>query len=238
MKQIIFILFITLSFWGCAQNDNDQIDTASNKVTENTSDKLMVGYSPLGDIPSQSLAKMNKEETEVWRMVGQKMYVNYSFLDSAFYINNKKKILNDFKNFYEKVLMKSDDVTYLSFARCYHNDSDKAVFLLKRMTTRAENENSVIYVGSALVWSQGGARLRAYVRAVVDKHGKIIRTPSVQCVCYPASAKFDGTAEGEAAGDGTFVKVTVNGSCEVYGNSYEISNSVTVYLNNEGKDNE
>lgn len=66
----------------------------------------------------------------------------------------------------------------------------------------------------------------------------IIRTPSVQCVYYTASAKFDGTAEGEAAVDGTFVNVTINGSCEVYGNSYKISNSVTVYLNNERKNYE
>lgn len=238
MKQIIFILFIVLSFFACSQNDNDQIDTASNKVTEIISDELMVGYSPLGDIPSQALAKMSKEEVAVLGKVGQKMYINYSFLDSAFYINNKKKILNDFKDFYEKVLVKSNEVTYLSFATCNLHGHDKGIFPLRRIAIRSESENSKIYVGSALVWSSGGARLRVYVRAVVDKHGKIIRTPSVQCVCYPVSAKFDGTAEGEASGEGTFVKVTVKGSCLFNGCDYQINNSVTVYLNNEGVYNE
>lgn len=223
-----------MSFIACSQNDNEPIATTSSS-SELTSEELKPGYSPLGYIPSQALAKMNKEEADVWKKVGQKMYIDYSFLDSTFYVNNKTEILKDFMCLYDKVLVKSDSVSYLAFARCYR-EGNKGMFAHKRMATRSEtgqDDKGGAYIGNAVIWSKNDYRMEVFVRVIFGTDGRVIDAGDVEKTCIPGTANFTGTLGHEIHDGNNFMKVTANGYFQLNDKSYRIENSVTVYLHKE-----
>lgn len=222
-----------MSFVACSQSENDTTVVANCSKSNITSVNLAQGYSPLGHIPSNALAKMDKGEAEVWGKVGQKMYINYSFLDSAFYLKNKKDILNDFVRLYDDVLANSDSATYLSFVGCTREVN---VVNKRRIFTRSEmnqDDNSGAYKGRALIWSRGNYEFYVVVRVIVDSTGKITAADDIKGITIPMSAKFNGILSRTLYDHSNFIKVSANGFFQINAESYSIDKSVTVYLTKE-----
>ncbi len=155
----ILIIFSFLSFSCTDVNENEY---GTDKQIINNA--IQEGYSNLGEIPMSAIAKMGKEEIDAWKQLGKKMYVNYSFLDSAFYKDNKTTILRDLMHHYNTILKNRDEPSYFSFCMMSHRKTARIARKIKR---GVETDPYVKgkYEGYCTLWGGSGGELIAYATA-------------------------------------------------------------------------
>lgn len=216
MRKKLFVFAALLTFAACSNQeelDEKVIVENKNPLTRTISDtkivdETLMGYSDLGIIPDSAKAKMDNHEYELWNKIGQKMYINYSFLDEFFYKENKQSIMAEMDYYYQDFLCKTDTVFYLFFA-----ELQKASQHIKRKVTRDEGSSDGSYIGTADVWSISypkSASLSVGVSGV--KNNGVLSVTYVGYTCHPF---------------GDFVEVGTNNILYVDG----ITNNVSVHAN-------
>lgn len=190
MKYLFVVFLTSLLFFSCS-NDTDEVLNPKPYLSQtNQVNTVLVGYSSLGDIPAIALSKMTKEEKDVWSKVGEKLYINYSFLDSAFYKNNKKQFLERYNAYYETQLKKCNEPAYLIFSKsCVSKVNAK-----RRIANRFEQGKNGWYYGTAAVWKNGKSSVSVLVTA--SYVGQSMSDWKCQVITTPKNSEFVGEPMG------------------------------------------
>ncbi len=150
---------LLLISYGCSGDYSEEMPETAKAVKDAA--PVLKGYSEVGVIPPSALAKMTPEEADSWRKLGSKMYVNYSFLDSTFYVNGKQDILKDLMCYYNDVLKYKSEPSYLSF--CALKKDNRMVGKIKRrLSFGIEDEAAGSYVGEEELWSESSYNLELW----------------------------------------------------------------------------
>lgn len=177
-------------FLACSGSETEEeIAPVAMKMVQETS-TLPSGYSPLGIIPQAAKSKMSDREIELWTKIGQKCYVNYSFLDSAFYKDDKDAFLKRYEEIYEESIKNDNDTALLVIATA----RKKTVLHknIRRLASKGEKQEAGWYISDPTpVWTKGIISVMAVGSALYYDSETYIEADH-QVYATPADAKFQG----------------------------------------------
>lgn len=106
MKKLFILVMVglglTILFNAC---DNTAESTLSaSQVESNVTATVAenVSCAPLNLVPEEVASKMDKEELALWKKMSTHFFINYDFLHTSYYKNNKKAFLKRMERLYER----------------------------------------------------------------------------------------------------------------------------------------
>lgn len=221
--QLLLVFVFGLFVVSCTEEPSGNSSVAEQSLTSNK--KLLSGYSRLGEIPLSVWKKMDDKEKEVWGKVGKKVYINYSFMDSTFYVRNKEKILRRYASLYDKVLINRKDTCYLVIS----NLRAKSMFTagVTRSVNRFEQGKGGWYFSDPQVmWSNGKVSLMAVGYALFSNDKALQFLHKVYAT--PKEAEFRGADEHRAIGDSGLMEISASGSIVIGSESFSVRTTILV----------
>lgn len=238
-KVLLLLLGVLVMFVACQQDEFYDAMAESNVLEENgesishleTRGLYSPEYMPLDSIPEWAQQKMTIEEYGMWRIIATKYMVDYSFLNTPYYANNKAYIYDKVKvlcdNINEGIVKESGD-HFTVMCPEYHRSN-----LLTRIERMSDPED-------------GGAKNLSY-RVTVCTNSPVsveytviytyiandgFRIWSSEFIAHPSDAKFKGAKSGRITPDG-YLHASCEGTVEYKKQEYKISGNVTCLLSKE-----
>jgi len=221
--QLFLVFVFGLSVVACTEVPTE--DASVEKYSRTSNQMLVSGYSHLGEIPLSAWKNMDDKEKEVWGKVGKKVYVNYSFIDSTFYVRNKENILRRYASLYDKVLINRKDTCYLVISNL------RAKSMLTAGVTRSVNrfeqgKGGWYFSDPQVMWSNGKVSLMAVGYALFSKDRAEQFLHKVYAT--PKEAEFRGVDEHRAIGDSGLMEIYASGSLVIGSESFSVRTTILV----------
>ena len=115
MKKSLFYFAVMTVLLSCSNDENDFVCAlkSNDRIIENGYEGSNIAC--LNEIPSSIKQRMSEREQEVFDKLSSVFYIDYSFLDSAYYRNNMIVILSDLEKMYDVFSKRKTNPKYFTF---------------------------------------------------------------------------------------------------------------------------
>ena len=189
-KTIIFATMMSLAlglFIACSSDeDSDDVLLNNEKLLKSELGKSTIA--PLNTIPASVRAKASEEELAVFSKLSSVFYMDYSFLDSAFYQDNKDVILHNLNSLYNTYVNNKQKPVYFTVLSLTSQPSRlQAPDDCLMITEQGENRIAIASFFGAI----NGYGLTNHIELIPDSIG-VFHITDVRTLISPDGYQFSG----------------------------------------------
>ena len=221
-KMLVAALIASVSFFSCSQEGNINEDLMVNGVdiaALSSIDTAIVAeeYMPVGVMPDWAKEKMGEEEYRLWEIVGNHYQVDYSFLNSAYYQNNKNYFLSRLTNVAVSIMNGENEYYGRNFTiKTPLVYGTKSVELLSRPEINNPGHN----LNYTLFTADGASLILAVVYVHIEESVEYILR-SHEFYCTPAEASCSGASDCRITPTGE-IHINYSGHMFYNGKTYKV----------------
>lgn len=225
---ILLIVGILMAFVSCENNFVNDFESSSDLrenekaiVSLDRCAQMKEDFMPLNVIPKWAKERMTSEEYEMWLFVGSMYKVNYSFLLSPDYEENRPQINAHVKDFCNQV--KEGLISEEEFGGWYivGNFTSQAYQNVEYgIEQLSDPESTVDKIYSETIYIYGDVSLTCHV--IYNKLSSEYLVRSTSFIAYPSDAKYEGASSVRITPDG-WIHISCSGRILCRGKIYPVS---------------